>query len=426
MLTLLEQDDVLVHPGYFFDFAHEAVPRDREPAAAAGHVRRRRRRGAGPRRWLTPPRPFRRGRHAGVIVPLFSIPSRASWGIGEIADLPLLARWLAAAGLDFVQLLPINEMQGGQSSPYSALSAMAIDPIFIAVDAMRGFRGRRGARGAEAEGREPSVATRARVRACDYGRVRAPKARRLARRRSIASRRTRVGTARRAARPSTRSSSARDGGSTTTRCSARCTTSTAASYWREWDAAAARPRSRPRWRAARARLAPTIRYYQYLQWIADEQWQQARAACGRSACSATFRSWSAATAPTSGRGSTSSISTRRSACRRTPVAETGQDWGLPAVPLGRRRAGRLRVAGAAGAALRRALRRIPRRSPGRLLSHLHPRRATAQPVFSPPDEPAQTGAGRGADGAVPGARVAASSPRISAWCRTSSARRRRG
>ena len=65
------------------------------------------------------------GRHAGVLVPLFSIPSRRSWGIGEIPDLVPLSRWLESAGFDFVQFLPLNEMQEGQSSPYSALSAMA-------------------------------------------------------------------------------------------------------------------------------------------------------------------------------------------------------------------------------------------------------------------------------------------------------------
>jgi 4-alpha-glucanotransferase len=78
-------------------------------------------------------RRFASGRHAGLLIPLFSIPSRRSWGIGEIPDLALLARWLDSAGLAFVQLLPLNEMQEGQSSPYSALSALAIDPIFIAV-----------------------------------------------------------------------------------------------------------------------------------------------------------------------------------------------------------------------------------------------------------------------------------------------------
>ncbi|MBA2301529.1 MAG: 4-alpha-glucanotransferase, partial [Acidobacteria bacterium] len=73
------------------------------------------------------------GRRAGALVPLFSIASTRSWGIGEIADLPLFTGWARTAGLSVVQLLPVNEMAGGQSSPYSALSAMAIDPIFIAV-----------------------------------------------------------------------------------------------------------------------------------------------------------------------------------------------------------------------------------------------------------------------------------------------------
>src|SRR5262245_56185443 len=70
-------------------------------------------------------------RHAGALVPLFSIPSRASWGIGEIPDLPRFTSWLDQGGLDFVLLLPVNEMADGQNSPYSAMSAMAIDAIYI-------------------------------------------------------------------------------------------------------------------------------------------------------------------------------------------------------------------------------------------------------------------------------------------------------
>src|SRR6188472_2529198 len=72
-------------------------------------------------------------RAAGVLVPLFSIPSSSSWGIGEIADLPVLASWLRDAGVLVVQLLPVNEMAAGQTSPYSAISGMAIDPIFISL-----------------------------------------------------------------------------------------------------------------------------------------------------------------------------------------------------------------------------------------------------------------------------------------------------
>ena len=72
-------------------------------------------------------------RQAGLLVPLFSCPSSTSWGIGDIGDLVPLTAWLAGAGQRVLQLLPINEMASGQQSPYSALSAMAIDPIYIRV-----------------------------------------------------------------------------------------------------------------------------------------------------------------------------------------------------------------------------------------------------------------------------------------------------
>ena len=78
-------------------------------------------------------------RRAGVLIPLFSIPSSRSWGIGEIGDIEAIARWLGAGGQRILQLLPINEMPPGESSPYSALSAMAIDPQFITLDHVDDF-----------------------------------------------------------------------------------------------------------------------------------------------------------------------------------------------------------------------------------------------------------------------------------------------
>jgi 4-alpha-glucanotransferase len=72
-------------------------------------------------------------RRAGLLIPLFSCASAAGWGIGEIGDIPAVARWLSGAGLRVLQLLPTNEMAPGQQSPYSAISAMAIDPIFISL-----------------------------------------------------------------------------------------------------------------------------------------------------------------------------------------------------------------------------------------------------------------------------------------------------
>ena len=70
-------------------------------------------------------------RRTGLLIPLSSAPSTASWGIGDIGDVAPLSGWLAGAGCRVLQVLPLNEMAPGQQSPYSALSAMAIDPLFI-------------------------------------------------------------------------------------------------------------------------------------------------------------------------------------------------------------------------------------------------------------------------------------------------------
>lgn len=74
-----------------------------------------------------------RRRKSGVLVPLFSCPSTSSWGSGDIGDIRPMAAWLAGAGQRVWQLLPLNEMGAGEQSPYSALSAMAIDPIYICL-----------------------------------------------------------------------------------------------------------------------------------------------------------------------------------------------------------------------------------------------------------------------------------------------------
>lgn len=72
-------------------------------------------------------------RVSGVTIPLFSIRTRTDWGIGEISDLPTCAAWLARAGQKLVQVLPAHELSEGETSPYGALSAFALDPIYIAV-----------------------------------------------------------------------------------------------------------------------------------------------------------------------------------------------------------------------------------------------------------------------------------------------------
>jgi 4-alpha-glucanotransferase len=111
-------------------------------------------------------------RHAGVILPLFSAVSARSWGIGELADLDPLSVWLHAAGCDRLMLLPLGTMVPGGSSPYSAASAMAIDPIYIALDEVEDYTHAGGDAALSAEG------SRARHEARESRRVAYPLVRR--------------------------------------------------------------------------------------------------------------------------------------------------------------------------------------------------------------------------------------------------------
>ena len=117
-------------------------------------------------------------RRAGLLIPLFSCPSTTSWGIGEICDLEPVSQWLAAAGVRVLQLLPLNEMAPGQQSPYSAITAMAIDPIYIRVASVPDFVALGGEASLDPGDRELLEHVRA-VRHVDYGSVRALKRRAL-------------------------------------------------------------------------------------------------------------------------------------------------------------------------------------------------------------------------------------------------------
>jgi 4-alpha-glucanotransferase len=269
---------------------------------------------------------FHHGRHAGVLVPLFSIPSRDSWGVGEICDLPKFARWLEQAGLDFVQLLPVNEMQEGQNSPYSALSAMAIDPIFIALGAVPEF--------AEAGG-EASLSTADRMRlddarsrpAVDFGSIRATKA--LALHQSFA-----VFRERHHATGSSRDRAFREFAERERWWLDDYALFRAlhdehhACYWRDWEPAL-RDRDPAALQEATLRLEATILYYQYLQWLADEQWLRARQECGRIGIFGDF--------PFMVSGHSADVWARQQEFRLDAsvgvppdaFSATGQDWGLP-------------------------------------------------------------------------------------------------
>lgn len=77
--------------------------------------------------------------HHGINIPLFSLHTESSTGIGEYADLHPLIDWCAKIGMDVIQLLPLNDT-GLDSSPYSAISAFALNPIHLGLAHLPGAK----------------------------------------------------------------------------------------------------------------------------------------------------------------------------------------------------------------------------------------------------------------------------------------------
>jgi len=71
-------------------------------------------------------------RRSGAVVPLFSIYSDKSIGIGEIPDLKIIMKWFKLTRMSLLQLLPMNET-GGDFSPYNSLSLFAMEPMYLSL-----------------------------------------------------------------------------------------------------------------------------------------------------------------------------------------------------------------------------------------------------------------------------------------------------
>ncbi len=74
----------------------------------------------------------------GVAVPLGALCTKECPAIGEFPALKKFAKVCKSAGLEIIQLLPVNDT-GTQSSPYSGLSAFALHPIYICISALPEF-----------------------------------------------------------------------------------------------------------------------------------------------------------------------------------------------------------------------------------------------------------------------------------------------
>jgi len=79
--------------------------------------------------------PEKAWRAAGVCVPVFSLRSEHSCGVGDFGDLYRFIDWAADVGMKVIQLLPVNdtthEGQWGDSYPYNIMSAFDLHPHYI-------------------------------------------------------------------------------------------------------------------------------------------------------------------------------------------------------------------------------------------------------------------------------------------------------
>ncbi|HUQ66307.1 MAG TPA: 4-alpha-glucanotransferase, partial [Flavitalea sp.] len=79
---------------------------------------------------------------AGVAIPVFSLRSNKGFGSGEFNDIKLLVDWAKQTGLKLLQFLPVNDTTATHSEkdsyPYAAISAFALHPMYINLDAVAG------------------------------------------------------------------------------------------------------------------------------------------------------------------------------------------------------------------------------------------------------------------------------------------------
>jgi len=61
-------------------------------------------------------------KRSGALVPLFSVYSQKSLGVGDFRDLKLLINWCEKTGNSILQLLPMNEV-GPIFCPYDSVSS---------------------------------------------------------------------------------------------------------------------------------------------------------------------------------------------------------------------------------------------------------------------------------------------------------------
>lgn len=87
--------------------------------------------------WLGLPERLGGRRSWGLATQLYSVRSRRSWGVGDLADLADLATWSAGLGAGFVQVNPVHAAEPGppmEPSPYLPTSRRFANPMYLRVE----------------------------------------------------------------------------------------------------------------------------------------------------------------------------------------------------------------------------------------------------------------------------------------------------
>ena len=79
-------------------------------------------------------------RAAGVAVPVFSLRTERSYGVGDFGDLKRFVDWAVVTGMKVIQILPVNDTTASHnwcdSYPYNIVSAFALHPHYIDLEAL--------------------------------------------------------------------------------------------------------------------------------------------------------------------------------------------------------------------------------------------------------------------------------------------------
>lgn len=84
--------------------------------------------------------PYEQWKGAGLVIPIFSLRTKESFGVGDFGDVKKMIDWVALTGQRVLQILPINDTTithtWTDSYPYNSISIYAFHPQYVCLSAL--------------------------------------------------------------------------------------------------------------------------------------------------------------------------------------------------------------------------------------------------------------------------------------------------